>query len=253
MKTLLGVARYEYRMSIMRVGVLIIFLMFTCFYSYIMLSGEATLVEGNTPAEMWGSAAQLAFSMNIFFPVMAGIMASDRAVRDRKLGARELLRVTRLRNSGYILGKYLGVSLSIITLQLSLIVLFGLEGMIFQGTGIVFIGMLVLASLVINLPGLLFVTAFSLACPLVIPLRVYQILFTGYWYWGNFLNPEFIPTIAGTLLNASGKYALAAFFNTSLGVITATPLEAYLNLAVLLGCAAIALSGMGLILIYKER
>jgi hypothetical protein len=253
MKTLLGVARYEYRMSIKRVGVLIIFLLFTNFYSFIMLSGETALVEGNTSAEMWGSAAQLAFSMNIFFPVMAGIMASDRAVRDRKLGVRELLRVTRLQNSGYILGKFLGVSLSIITLQLSLIVLFGLEGMIFQGTGIVFVGMLVLASLLINLPGLLFVTAFSLACPLVIPLRVYQILFTGYWYWGNFLNPEFIPTIAGTLLNASGKYALAAFFDTSYGVIVSTPLEAYLNIAVLSACGTVALVAMNFVLVYQER
>jgi hypothetical protein len=40
--------------------------------------------------------------------------------------------------------------------------------------------------------------AFSLACPLVIPLRICQVLFTGYWFWGKLISPKVFPTISDT-------------------------------------------------------
>jgi len=58
-----------------------------------------------------------------------------------------------------------------------------------------------------------FVVAFSIACPLFMPVRVYQVLFVGYWFWGNYLSPEVFPTISGTLVVPSGKYALYGFFH----------------------------------------
>ncbi len=106
------------------------------------------------------------------------------------------------------------------------------------------IGYFLLAFLAITLPAYLFVGAFSLACPSVLPVRVYQILFVGYWFWGNFLNPEFIPTLAGTLLTPSGEFAAGGFFSASMvsGMVSShTPLEAVLSIAALLACAGAAL------------
>jgi len=97
----------------------------------------------------------------------------------------------------------------------------------------------------ISIPTFLFVVAFSLVCPLVIPVRIYQILFTGYWFWGNFLSDKVFPTISGTLLNASGIYALQGFFVGTLsrtGKPLHTPVEAVMNIVVLLVCAAFAMT-----------
>ncbi len=75
---------------------------------------------------------------------------------------------------------------------------------------------------------------------------VYQILFTGYWYWGNFLSPQVMFTVSDTLLNASGKYALMAFYGVQISVDSpevASGQRLSSNIIVLLGCAGIALAG----------
>jgi ABC-2 type transport system permease protein len=86
-----------------------------------------------------------------------------------------------------------------------------------QGMPVAFLGYTWLAFLSISVPAYAFITAFSLACPVLMPVRVYQVLFTGYWFWGNFLNPEAIPTLNGTLLTAGGSYAMEGFFGGSFG------------------------------------
>ena len=40
-----------------------------------------------------------------------------------------------------------------------------------------------------------FVVAFALACPVVMPPAVFQILFVGYWFWGNYMSPDIVPTL----------------------------------------------------------
>jgi hypothetical protein len=60
---------------------------------------------------------------------------------------------------------------------------------------------------------------------------VYQVLFTGYWFWGNFLNPAALPTLNGTVLTPSGAFAAYAFFGASLGNRNATPGFVALNSA----------------------
>ena len=77
-------------------------------------------------------------------------------------------------------------------------------------------------------------------------LRVYQVLFTGYWFWGNLLSPKAFPTISDTALNAVGQYPLQAYFemftDSTHNVTTGfTKPEAVLNLIVLMACIAIAL------------
>ena len=191
MKPLLGIAAYEYRMSITRVGLLIVTGVFTLVYMYLGVQyGE---FDHAARTDWWREAGQAAFSLSLFFPVLAGIVTADRAVRDDQLKVRELLRVTRLDDGQYIVGKYSGVSLSILTLQFGVVLLATTTQVVFHRLNPILIPYSLAASAVVHGPTILFITAFSLACPLIIPVRVYQILFTGYWYWGNFLNPEVTP------------------------------------------------------------
>ena len=118
-----------------------------------------------------------------------------------------------------------------------------------------FIGYNMLAVVLLTAPGFLFITAFSLACPLIMPVRVYQILFTGYWYWGNYLSPQVMFTISDTLLNACGKFALMAFFGVKISVDSppVSPMYAVANILVLLACAGMALADMIAYLGWRER
>jgi hypothetical protein len=105
---------------------------------------------------------------------------------------------------------------------------------------------MIVSGLVICVPAMAFVTAFSLACPMVMPVRVYQVLFTGYWFWGNFLSASVFPTISETILNASGTYALQGFFGsgfTHSGEFY-QPGQAVLNILVIFIMAAAALTGV---------
>jgi hypothetical protein len=102
------------------------------------------------------------------------------------------------------------------------------------------------AFLAITVPAFAFVVAFSLACPLVMPPSLYQILFTGYWFWASFIPPQLFPTLNGTLLTPSGIFAQQGFFGghvsqTLAGAAQRTPADAAANLAVLGLCSAAAL------------
>jgi hypothetical protein len=117
---------------------------------------------------------------------------------------------------------------------------------------------LFVAFLSIALPAHAFVVAFSLAIPLVLPIRVYQVLFTGYWFWGNLLSPKAFPTISDTVLNAVGQYPLQAFFDvhfdSTYQVTQAfTPPQAVLNLLVLMTCICIVLLALDRYLHCQEQ
>jgi hypothetical protein len=108
----------------------------------------------------------------------------------------------------------------------------------------------------LTLPAYAFVTAFSVACPLVVPLRVYQVLFTGYWFWGNYLNPGFIPTLAGTWLMPCGKIVLESMFHITVmidGLLRYTPFDALMNLIILAGCIVLVLVAAERWLAWKAR
>jgi hypothetical protein len=91
--------------------------------------------------------------------------------------------------------------------------------------------------------AVVFVGAYSIACTTLLWPVLYQFLFVGYWFWGNFLNPHTgIPTLNGTLLTPDGRYILGGFFPIwPRFQQSATPLQAAESLALLLGCALVAL------------
>ena len=121
-----------------------------------------------------------------------------------------------------------------------------------------FLAAVPVAFLAITVPAFAFVVAFSLACPLVMPFRVYQILFTGYWFWANFIPPRLFPTLNGTLLTPSGMYALQGFFSGKASLALDgrrlyTAAEAIENLSVLGLCIAAVLLLLGLHLRRQTR
>ncbi len=191
-------------------------------------------------------AGTVAFMLNLFMPVVGGILAADRLVRDRSIGVNQLLNSAPLNRWAYLGGKYVAALLSICTPVLLTGLLLGILA-VARGAPISLLPAALLAFLGINLPAYVFIIAFSLGCPLVMPLRVYQVLFTGYWFWGNFISPEFMPTLNGTYLTANGHYMLLTFFGGFYGgggpnyARNVTSVDAVINLAVLAAFALLAL------------
>lgn len=247
MSQFLGITRHEFNMSIRRPGFWIAYILLSLFYMVLVFtpSGDGTS-DIIPPEQIWSEAGHIIFMFNIFMPLLAGILAADRMQRDFSSGVNELQRSTPLSNSTYILSKYLGVLASVLTpffiISMTIGVLVVIKGL----APVEFLGPLLLAFLTITIPAHAFVVAFSLACPLVMPLRVYQVLFTGYWFWGNLISPKAFPTISDTVLNAVGQYPLQAYFgmytDSTHKVNTGfTPPEAVVNLLVLVACIAVAL------------
>lgn len=100
----------------------------------------------------------------------------------------------------------------------------------------------VAAFVTVNLPGLLFIAAFSLVCPLLLSVPLYHFLFIGYYLWGNWIGPSWgIPTISGTWLTPASGFAAWGLFGTDLihgG--QATTSEALASIALLVAAAGAA-------------
>jgi hypothetical protein len=246
-------------MSIRRPGLCVSYILLGLFYLITNLTPGLNASEDVIRSdEIWYEAGHIVFMFNIFMPLLAGILAADRMQRDTRIGVRELQNSTALSTSAYILAKYFGVLLSVLAPMLLLLLMVG-TALVARGLApFNFFGPLLLAFLSIAVPAHAFVVAFSLTCPLIMPLRVYQVLFTGYWFWGNLLSPKAFPTISDTVLNAVGQYPVQAFF----GVFTDsthkveggfTPPEAVLNLFVLFACIAITLFAVNQYLGWQER
>ncbi len=256
MKKIFGVFIYEFKMGIRRKGVWLAYGTIFVFYFFaIITTGRFLETPGMSTKDMWAMTALLAFIYNLFLPVVGGISAADRLIRDRSLHVEELLRSTGLRLSDYIAGKYFG-ALAAISLPVFLGILAIRVYSLFLGAPLVTIGMSVITFLTINLPAYAFITAFSLACPLVLPTRVYQVLFTGYWFWGNFLYPGMFPTLSGTLLQASGRIPAEGWFGSVIDMVTSqgfTSIQAWLNLGIIAVCILLALLAAGKHLSMERR
>ena len=257
MSRFFGVLRHEFNMSMRRPGLWIAYSLLFLFYSVtVMYPVPEEQVTILTDKQTWQYAGQMAFTFNLFLPVMVGILSADRLLRDFRQGVRELQESTPLSLVTYTLGKYFGVLLASLTPVLIWLWLITGLFIAFGNAPVEFFFTMTLAFLAIMLPAFAFVTAFSLACPLIMPLRVYQILFTGYWFWGNYINPEFFPTLNGTLLTVSGMYAYQGYF---LGFINASePLtysasDATLNLIVLGLCIVAVMVVLNVYLQWQSR
>ena len=258
----LGAARYEFVMQLRRKALWIVtglFCLMTVFGFGLSLWNypASSRGEGFVPPESEPLAEVVAgWSMvvQIVLPLAVGLMLANRLPRDRKTRADELLEALPASPGGRLFGKYAGATLATLV-PLLLVYAAGIAYVAVDRGEVMALPVGVLTFLAINLPGLLFVAAFSVACPAVIWVPLYQFLFIGYWFWGNLLTPGTgIPTISGTVLTPIGGYVSAGFFGWSLPWMPeATPLEGVASIVLLIGLAALALYGAHLYLEKQRR
>ena len=250
MSVFLGFTGYEYRMGVRRWGVWL-----ACALGGIVILSNFDPGSGRFAVDQtgWQTAGDLAYVFNLLLPVVGGIAMADRLPRDWQYTMRELQRSTPLSRPAYVVGKYVGALLSVLTPVLA-VWLAWVAVFVAAGADVGFVGQAMVAFLAVVMPAYIFVGAFSIACPAVLPVRVYQVLFTGYWYWGNFFNPDFMPTLNGTYLTPSGAFAASGFFGSAVrgGELTTSAADAVLNLVVLAVCAAGALLALERYLAWRE-
>ncbi len=256
-----GLIRYEYRMTIQRWGMWVAFGVLYVLYGVSLFAvGSEPFRLGSGPlierSGLWQAAGQIVFRLNLFMPVVGGIVGADRLWRDYRLGVRELQSATPLGDWTYLVGKYLGVLAGILTPVFVFVVAIGVISLAGYQAPVEFMPMLLAATLVLTVPAFAFITIFSLACPLVMPVRVYQVLFTGYWFWGNFLSPKVIPTLSDTLLTTGGMWAFQGFFGGFINVPATqqhSGTDAVLNLAVLAICIIAAFIALERFMAWQAR
>lgn len=238
-----GVLRYEYTMQIRRPALWLTFLGLTLIMLRTVLSiaGDPAKPPLNSPALLL--AAFFTGPLNILAPLAVGIFLADRLPRDRRTRVEEILNTMPEPLGLRVLGKYLGSTLATLTPAFALyMVCMTAAAYMYQNPMILLAALL--CYVVIILPGMLFVAAFSLACPAVIWVPLYQFLFFGYWFWGNLLSPNVgLPTLSGTILTPIGGFISRGLFGV--GVVgfarDRTPTEGIASLLVLLGIAVLVL------------
>jgi ABC-2 type transport system permease protein len=247
MSSFAGILRHEVGMSLRRKGLWIAYGLLFAFHTVLLFApppiGEMVKGEVIGKGEVWHVAGRFLLACNVFFPVVTGILSADRVRRDFRLGLRELQDSTSLSRHTYVLTKYLG---SLVSSLLPLFLWLTGIAAVLTLVGRAHASMLYavpVAFLAVTVPAFAFVVAFSLTCPVVMPLSIYQILFTGYWFWANFIPPKLFPTLNGTLLTPSGMFAQQGFFGGQVseafkGAAQYSPGDAVANLAVLGLCSA---------------
>ena len=240
----LGVFTYEFRMQLRRRSVwltmLLIALLLVLILTRSPISGDLMnrlrLLPIKDLVVYWTDI------INLIMPIGVGVLLADRLPRDRKTKVDELLTSMPGALSLRLLGKYLG-SMVATLMPMLIFYLIGLGVILYATQNLAALLFALEAFTAIVLPGILFISAFSIACPAIMWVPLYQFLFVGYWFWGNALTPgSGIPTLNNTILTPIGEYQTQGFFNVHLFQLpSATALQGVESILVLVGLAAFAL------------
>lgn len=243
LKTMWGVLCYEYRMQVRRP------VLWLTFLGFALWMGRTMIIQVGSPFFSFGNlptlqlAAALTLLMNWLAPLAVGILLADRLVRDRRTRVEELFNTLPGTLKLRLSGKYLGTLLATLTPAfLMYLLLMGIATSIKGNPGL--ITACLLCYVVIVLPGMLFVAAFSLACPIVIWTPLYMFLFFGYWFWGNLLAPGYgLPTLSGTILTPVGSFIGASLFKVSTygGIASSPTIDGIASMVLLVGIAVLIL------------
>jgi hypothetical protein len=253
--------RYEFRMQVRKRSVWIVPALTLVLFVLIGGSLLRDLFDpGERPAEARTAVVGLAVQVHALLSIGFGCLLADRLVRDDRLRVAPILDATPAGPGARLLGKYLGAAAA--TAIPVLVAYFGFATAYAVDTGAPHaLGWALAATGVVIVPGLLFVAAFALALPLVMPAPLFRVLFVGYWLWGNVVPPDAMPTLAGTLVHPLGGYPLTALLgfhgidgdDALAGPVAGatlnflrpdpTPATAWLSIAVLLALATAALAG----------
>jgi ABC-2 type transport system permease protein len=237
---LFGVINYEFRMQFRRLALWITFL---CIASLILLRGGPhffLVFALNQP--LMPLVAEWARSLNFLLPIAAGVLLADRLARDRKTRVDELFTSMPGALSIRLAGKYIGSTLATL-IPIFLFYSVGVVSILYQTHNMLTIPYALEAFATISLPAILFVSAFSIACPFLLWVPLYQFLFVGYWFWGNILNPRTgIPTLSPTILTPVGGYMASGFFGDNQALIqNATVMQGVESLLLLLGISLLVM------------
>lgn len=250
LRTLLGTARTEYRMQISRWA---LWAVPVAVEALLLATGNFALKAGRDPSSVARTVGQQALSLNLIALAITGALLADRWVRDRQLSVEELLETLPAPPSARIWGKYLGVAAASATPLLAIWAVLAARIAIHYGRPSV-AATAAGAYLAIVLPGLAFVAAFGLICPRVLGVRPYQVLFIGYWFWGNLVPASLMPTLSRTWLTPVGKYANAGLFaHSSHSLLLSgggSAAAGYASIALLTGITILLVTGTGL---YETR
>ena len=201
---LLAVTRYEFSMQVRKKSLWLSMLLVA---GFLAIDNSGTrFPQGDAPAHQVMAGWAVLFW--IFLPLAAGMVLADRMVRDRRLGTTSLLESLPAGDGVFITGKYLGGVAATALPPLLLMVIAGGYEAVNRGTPAM-LGWAVVAWALGMVPGLLFIAGFAYACPLVLTAPLFRVLFVGYWFWGNLLNPDFMPSLTGTLLTPVGDYPMS--------------------------------------------
>jgi ABC-2 type transport system permease protein len=253
--------RYEFRMQVRKRTVWIVPALTVVLFLLIGGSLLRDLFDPNErPAEARTAVVGLAVQVHGLLSIGYGCLLADRLIRDDRLRVAAILDATPARPGARLVGKYVGAGAA--TAVPILMVYFGFATAYAVDTGAPHaLGWALATSAVVIVPGLLFVAAFALAVPLVMPAALFRVMFVGYWLWGNVVAPDMMPTLARTLVHPLGGYPLDALLDfhgiegedTWAGPVSgatlnflrpdSTPATAWLSIAVLLVLAAAALAG----------
>nr|MDT0659174.1 hypothetical protein [Micromonospora sp. DSM 115978] len=253
--------RYEFRMQIGKRSVWIVPALTLLLF---LLIGGSLLRDLFDPDERAAEArivvVGLAVQLHALLSIGFGGLLADRLIRDDRLRVAPILDATPAAPGARLLGKYLGagaataVPIAVVYLGLTAAYSVHTRAPSALGWALATCG-------VVIVPGLLFVAAFALAVPLVMPAPLFRVLFVGYWLWGNLVAPDLMPTLAQTLIHPIGGYPLTALLDfrgidgeqTLAGPVPGatlnflrpdpTPATGWLSIGVLLALAAAALLG----------
>lgn len=203
-----GAARYEWLMQLRRRPVWIA--VFAVTLLFFTLQRRFWFVDRELPLrEVVG---QWALWINFLLPIPVGMLLADRLPRDRRVQVDELFTTLPAPLSTRLWGKYLGSTIAAI-LPLFLVYCVGIGHIVIVRGDLRAVPLGLVAFALINVPGLLFVGAFSVSCPAVLWVPLYQFLFAGYWFWGNFITPHLLPTLSDTWIAPIGRNASEGFFH----------------------------------------
>jgi hypothetical protein len=256
MKQIVTLTRYEYLMQIRRPGLWWSSLLLTgLVYLFLLLDRGAVPAYYLSQPWPWKLGANLVGPFTAVMPGVAGILVADRFPRDHQFRLTEVLKTALLPSPALALGKYVGALLGVLTppLLLTAGVVAYLALKVDRPSLVLTVPVALLA---VALPSWLVVVAWSLVLPVVIPLRIYQVAFAGFWLWAVAVPPEHLLTINHSILSLQGEYAQFAFFFTGPTPFLhpqATTGWAVLNMSLLLG---LALVGVGVLLLaqyHQER
>jgi ABC-2 type transport system permease protein len=253
--------RYEFRMQVRKRSVWIVPALTLVLFVLIGGSLLRDLFDPTErPAEARTAVVALAVQLHVLLSIGFGCLLADRLSRDDRLRVAPILDATPAEPRARLLGKYLGAGAA--TAIPIVVAYFGFTVAYAVYTGAPgALGWALAACAVVILPGLLFVAAFALAVPLIVPAPLFRVLFVGYWLWGTLVPPEIMPTLARTLVNPLGGYPLVALLDfhgtdgdqSLAGPVAGatlnflrphpTPAMAWLSIGVLLALAAAALAG----------